>query len=122
MKSDYEIEIKEDFENRGYKSLRNGHPDFVFFKEDNGELFDIQFVEVKFGKDQLSGKQKTYKRILESLNLNYKLIRKDIERTDTTIRINEETKIMLDKIKIHPRETYDDILKRAIIKLMEKKQ
>ena len=38
----------------------------------------------------------------------------------TTIRINESTKRMLNRIKIHPRETYNDILIRAIKKLMEK--
>ena len=38
----------------------------------------------------------------------------------TTIRVNESTKRMLDRIKIHPRETYNDILVRGIKKLMEK--
>lgn len=39
----------------------------------------------------------------------------------TTIRISESTKKMLDKVKVHHRETYDDILKRAIKILMVKK-
>lgn len=32
----------------------------------------------------------------------------------TTIRVDDKTKDMLDSIKVHPRETYDDILKRLI--------
>lgn len=34
--------------------------------------------------------------------------------TTTTIKVSEKTKKLLDAIKIHPRETYDDILKRLI--------
>lgn len=29
---------------------------------------------------------------------------------ETTIRINPETKIMLDRLKLHERETYNDII------------
>jgi len=36
----------------------------------------------------------------------------------TTIRINQKTKSLLDKIKIHPRETYENILLR-ILKVMK---
>ena len=32
----------------------------------------------------------------------------------TTIWISEEIKETLDKMKIHPRETYEDIIKRLI--------
>lgn len=32
----------------------------------------------------------------------------------TVIRISVKTKRVLDELKIHPRETYDDILKRLI--------
>ena len=39
----------------------------------------------------------------------------------TTIRIDDETKNILDKIKIHPRETYDDILCRLVKKEVKKK-
>ena len=35
----------------------------------------------------------------------------------TTIRIEGKTKEKMDKIKIHPRETYDDIINRLIKKL-----
>jgi len=33
----------------------------------------------------------------------------------TTIRVDDETKALLDKVKIHPRETYNDILVRILI-------
>ena len=32
----------------------------------------------------------------------------------TTIKISQETKQKLDKIKIHPRETYEDIIVRLL--------
>jgi len=31
-----------------------------------------------------------------------------------TIKISEEMKTKLDEIKIHPRETYDDIIRRLV--------
>jgi len=31
-----------------------------------------------------------------------------------TIKISEEIKTKLDKIKIHPRETYDDVIRRLV--------
>lgn len=33
---------------------------------------------------------------------------------DTTIRVSKSTKRLLEKLKIHPRETYNDVLKRFI--------
>ena len=32
----------------------------------------------------------------------------------TTIQVYEETKKVLDEIKVHPREPYDDVIKRLI--------
>lgn len=34
--------------------------------------------------------------------------------TNTTIAINSETKKRLENIKIHPRETFDDVLMRLL--------
>ena len=31
-----------------------------------------------------------------------------------TIKISEEIKMKLDEIKIHPRETYDDVIRRLV--------
>jgi uncharacterized protein (UPF0248 family) len=35
----------------------------------------------------------------------------------TTLRIREKTKKMLDKIKIHPRETYEEVIIRLLKKV-----
>lgn len=35
----------------------------------------------------------------------------------TTIRITNKTKKMLDEIKIHPRETYEQVILRVISKI-----
>ena len=35
----------------------------------------------------------------------------------TTIQLGEDTKKALDVLKVHPRETYDDVLKRLIEKV-----
>ncbi len=42
--------------------------------------------------------------------LKYTLIYMDI----TTIRVSKEVKNLLDVLKVHPRETYNDVLKRLI--------
>lgn len=34
----------------------------------------------------------------------------------TTIRIDKKTKTIMDNNKVHPRETYDDLIKRLIKK------
>jgi len=33
----------------------------------------------------------------------------------TTIQISEETKQSLDSLKVHPREPYEDVIKRLLI-------
>lgn len=38
----------------------------------------------------------------------------DVENTKTTISISKETKDRLEKLKIHPREPYEDVLKRLL--------
>jgi len=32
----------------------------------------------------------------------------------TTIQISKQTKALLDELKIHPRETYDEVIRRLI--------
>lgn len=32
----------------------------------------------------------------------------------TTIKLSQEVKAKLDKLKVHPRETYEDVVKRLI--------
>ena len=70
--------VCEEYVKKGYKSLNSGSPDFVFYKEKDGNISDVIFVEVKNGKDFLSDKQILYSKILKSLGLKYKLIKKNI--------------------------------------------
>jgi len=39
-----------------------------------------------------------------------------MSKEGTTIHISRETKGKLDKIKVHPREPYEDVIKRLIEK------
>lgn len=39
--------------------------------------------------------------------------------TTTTIQVKFETKDMLDKVKEHPRETYDDVIVRLCLKALK---
>lgn len=75
MVNENEEKIRREYEEKGFKVLRNGSPDFVAFKyNEKTETFsDIIFIEVKAGSDKLSYEQMVYKKILKSLGLNYKL-------------------------------------------------
>lgn len=33
---------------------------------------------------------------------------------DKTIKVSEEVKRRLDEVKVHPRETYDDVIRRLV--------
>jgi len=37
-------------------------------------------------------------------------------REKTTVQISKETKAKLDRLKVHPREPYEDVIKRLIEK------
>lgn len=63
--------IRQKYESQGYTVLRNGAPDFVIFKNENGQITDIKFIEVKFNGDRLRYEQQVYKKILETLGLTY---------------------------------------------------
>ena len=43
------------------------------------------------------------------------------EKEITTIRIRRSTKKRLDVVKVHPRETYEDVILRMITKIEEEK-
>jgi len=38
----------------------------------------------------------------------------ELIRPKTTIQVSEETKKKLDELKVHPREPYEDVIKRLI--------
>jgi len=37
-----------------------------------------------------------------------------MKRKGTTIHVSKETKAKLEKLKIHPRESYEDVIKRLL--------
>ena len=41
---------------------------------------------------------------------------------DTTIKVSEKTVTILKKLKIHPRQSYDEVLKMLIKKYMEEEK
>ena len=96
-----EKKVKNDFEKKGYSMLRNGHPDFVFYKFRDNKFYDIQFVEVKGKYNVLSEQQQIYRDLLKSLNINYKLIRSTetpiLSYKDRQIKIKEEIIMALEK-------------------------
>lgn len=69
-----ENEVIKRFEAEGYKFIRSGHPDFLFYKEVDGKIIDVKFVEVKSARGILSPNQKTYLSILKALNLNVEVL------------------------------------------------
>ena len=112
-----EIEVKNEFEDKGYTTIRDGHPDFVFYKENDGVISDITFVEVKSGSNTLSKEQERYKRVLKSLGLNYQLIRKSspsLHCETKTIKVSEEVLKEIEDSRKYLRETYSDILERLL--------
>ena len=70
-----EDKVRIKYERLGYKVLRNGAPDFLMFKynKEEDKMSDIIFVEVKTKQDKLSYEQSVYRKVLESLGLNYNL-------------------------------------------------
>ena len=68
--------IDDKYQKQGYKILNKGHPDRIYFKlDEKGKIIpsSILFVEIKYNRDQLKYEQGVMKKILEALNLNYKL-------------------------------------------------
>jgi len=75
-----EEKVKKDFEEKGYKTLRNGHPDFIFYKEEDGKIVEVKFVEVKrCEKDELSESQVKYRNFIKALGMDYELIAPDTD-------------------------------------------
>lgn len=68
--------IDNKYVNLGYKVLNKGHVDRVYFKLDDKKNIipeSIIFVEIKYNGGRLEYEQAVMRKILESLNLNYKL-------------------------------------------------
>lgn len=79
-----EEKVRRRYEKLRYSVLHEGWPDFIIFKygKKNKKFSDVQFVEVKTGRDRLSYEQAVCKKVLESLGLNYKLIHNPSSKED----------------------------------------
>lgn len=76
MVNESEKLIKEKYEKQGYKSIRNGQPDFIFFREDEfGNILpeSVFFCEVKGTGDNIRLNQYKCLEILKKLGLNVKV-------------------------------------------------
>lgn len=114
MVNESERLIKEKYAKQGYKCLRHGFPDFMFFREDEvGNVIpnSIFFCEVKNVNDNLRLNQHKYMEILKTLGLNVKLEVVDIINTSTYNHYNtkEANKIseQIKKLKIEGVKTED---------------
>lgn len=98
MVNESEKLIKEKYKTQGYKCLRNGQPDFIFFKEDEfGNILteSVFFCEVKGTGDNIRLNQYKCMEILKKLGLNVKL-----EIVET---VNIKTYVKTDLNKIYSR-------------------
>ena len=57
----------------GYSVLRLQTPDFLFYKDNEGVVSDVIFVEVKQPKGKLSPNQAKFKKVLDSLGISFKI-------------------------------------------------
>lgn len=97
-----ELKVKQDFENEGFKTLRNGHPDFLFYKEKDGKIVEITFVEVKRPEqDFLTKEQVMYGKILRTLGADYQVIMPKIRggKIRNSICLDEEIWEVIDKLR-----------------------
>ncbi len=85
--------IKEKYAKQGYNFLKDGSPDFIFFREDeNGIVItkSIFFCEVKGLGDSIKLNQYKYMEILKSLGLNVKVELVEIKNTYTSNHYSDE--------------------------------
>ena len=115
-----EKEVRDEFVNKGYKFLTRGHPDFIFYKESNGIISDIIFVEVKGGGNNLSEEQVTYSRIMKSLNLNY-IVRDNKDKFKTFAQsLTKEVYDDLRIIALKKKKDFRELSAKAIIDFVKK--
>lgn len=107
-----ENQILKTYKGLGYKFLKSGHPDFVFYKEDDKKIYDVIFVEVKSDTDKLSPSQEKYLEILTSLGVNNKVEKLKVGQNPKIVA-SEETKERLDNFG-DKGDTYDSILNKLM--------
>jgi hypothetical protein len=74
MVTESEKQIVEKYMREGWRVLRGGAPDFLMLKvNEQGEIEDILFVEVKYKGRKLTYEQQVYRKVLEKLGAPYKV-------------------------------------------------
>jgi len=64
--------VKARYEAEGWRMLRNGAPDFVALKVgSDGEITDMQAVEVKGPKADLTYEQSVFRKVFEKAGIRY---------------------------------------------------
>ena len=68
-----ETEIKEQYEKKGWRMLKNGAPDFVALRVEDGQIVDMKGVEVKSPRGKLTYEQGIWKKVFEKANICYRI-------------------------------------------------
>jgi len=71
--NDRELFIKRKYEKDGWTPISHGAPDFLMLKFEGSEIKDIEFVEVKSPKDELTRSQKMWQEALKKLGADFKV-------------------------------------------------
>lgn len=69
-----EMEVMNEYQQKGWKAVRGGAPDWLFIKTNKGDINDIEFVEVKSQNDKLKIEQHIWRKVLKQLGCKYKVI------------------------------------------------
>lgn len=73
MVNEREKKVLEKYEEKGWRPLRGGAPDFLMLKVNDGNIEDFEFVEVKNGNASLTYEQEIFRKVLEKLGAKYKV-------------------------------------------------
>lgn len=71
MVNERERKVAERYQADGWRVLRNGAPDFLMLKVEDGEILDIRAVEVKSPGSRLSYEQAVYRKVFEKAGIEY---------------------------------------------------
>jgi len=68
-----ELLVKQKLEGDGWRVLRNGAPDFVALKVQDGEIVDMKGVEVKSKTGRLTYEQGVYRQIFAKAGIPFEV-------------------------------------------------
>jgi len=126
------VKIGTDFEREAYKFLKKHFDKVTWMK--HGSRYDFKCYKngkPKFGetnnKPSLNSSQKNVDYLITKMSGKFKIFNKKeilekikIIKDSKIIKISKKTKHLLDKEKIHYRETYDDLINRILKKIRKK--